>query len=133
MGGGPIGLRGTCSIARLVLQVWDRKWVQRMEGAGVKIDLYSRYMDDGRAFLQPIKRGWRWRGEGLVFSKVWEKEDEGRSLLDITVEAIKGSMEGISSYLSFTLETGADYQDGWLPTLDTNLVVDDENQILYKY
>ena len=110
MGGGPIGLRGTCFIARLVPQVWDRRWMQRVEGAGLKIDLYSRYMDDGMLFLHPVKRGWRWTGEGLVYSKRWEQEDEGRSLLEVS-----DSMEGISSYLSFTFESGADYQDGWLP------------------
>ena len=35
--------------------------------------------------------------------------------------------------LSFTYETGEDFQDGWLPTLDTNMVVDPDNKVLYKY
>ena len=54
-------------------------------------------------------------------------EDEDKSLLEVTLDAIRYSMEGISSYLSFTYETGADFGDGWPPTLDTSLVVDQTN------
>ena len=32
--GGPIGLRGTCAIARLVLQIFDSKWKSKLEGLG---------------------------------------------------------------------------------------------------
>ena len=58
MEGRPIGLRGTCTVARLVMQVLDGL----VEEAGLKIELYMRYMDDGRRFLQPVKRGGRWIG-----------------------------------------------------------------------
>ena len=58
--GGPIGLRGTCSISRLVMQLYDNKWLRRMEDMGVTIWLLCRYMDDSRAFLPEIKAGWRW-------------------------------------------------------------------------
>ena len=60
--GGPIGLRGTCTIARLAMQVFDRKWGELVSNAGLKSDLYVRYMDDGRLFLHPLKHGWRWVG-----------------------------------------------------------------------
>ena len=55
---GPIGLRGTCTIARLAMQVFGKRWVCRVEGSGMKIALYMRYMDDGRIILYPLKRGW---------------------------------------------------------------------------
>ena len=58
--GGPIGLRGTCTIARLVMQMFDRKWENMLVGTGIKLELYARYMDDGRILAHPIKRGWRW-------------------------------------------------------------------------
>ena len=131
--GGPIGLRGTCTIARLAMQVFDKRWILKVEESGLQIDLYMRYMDDGRIVLYPIKRGWRWINSGLVYCKKWEVEDENVSLLDITVRALQESMKGVASYLKFTYETGSDYVDGWLPTLDTNLKVDDKNQIIYKY
>ena len=69
--GGPIGLRGTCAIARLVMQMWDLKWMNRMNKLKVVIWLAMRYMDDGRSFLAPSRPGWRWHEEDLVFCKRW--------------------------------------------------------------
>ena len=61
--GGPIGLRGTCAIARLVMQIFDAKWSKRLEGLGLTKWLAFRYVDDSRCILPPIKAGWRWEGD----------------------------------------------------------------------
>ena len=55
--GGPIGLRGTCSIARLVMQLYDHKWSKRMVELGITVWLMVRYMDDTRILLPEIKPG----------------------------------------------------------------------------
>ena len=78
-GGGLIGLRGTCSIARLVMQLYDSKWLTRMENLGIVVWLLSRYMDDTRVLLPEIKPGWRWESGSLVYCKEWEMEDKTRS------------------------------------------------------
>ena len=39
----------------------------------------------------------------------------------------------MEDYLAFTTETCEDFTDGWLPTLDCSLKVDDDNTILYKF
>ena len=39
----------------------------------------------------------------------------------------------MEDYLSFTAEIGEEFKDGWLPTLDTSMMVDKKNRILYKY
>ena len=69
----------------------------------------------------------------MVYCKKWEFEDEQETLLSIRVKALQESMKGLASYLQFTNKTGNDYADGGLPTLDTNLIVGSNNQILYKY
>ena len=58
--GGPIGLRATCAIARMVMQYFDKGWEETLTRLNIKIWLNTRYMDDGRLMLPPIKRGWRW-------------------------------------------------------------------------
>ena len=83
--------------------------------------------------LQPIKRGWRWEGGGLVYKREWEIEDGTRSLLDVTVDVLRSTVSGIAEYLGFTFETCEDYEDKWLPTLDTNLRVNSTNQVDYKF
>ena len=42
-------------------------------------------------------------------------------------------MAGIENYLQFTVESGEEFSDGWLPTLDTTLKVGESNTIMYKY
>ena len=105
----------------------------KVKEAGIRIRLYMRYMDDGRKFLQPIRRGWRWLDGKLMFSKRWELEDNDKSPLQMTVEVLKETVKGVAEYLNFTFETGQDFEDGWLPTLDTNLRVTEGNQVEYKY
>ena len=40
---------------------------------------------------------------------------------------------GVESYLEFTVESGEEFSDGWLPTLDTSLKVGEQNQILFRF
>ena len=69
--GGPIGLRGTCAIARLTMCRWDRLWKELMVNNNITIEGYWRYMDDGRVFLYPIKAGCRWKDGELQYSDKW--------------------------------------------------------------
>ena len=131
--GGPIGLRGTCAIARAIMQLFDIKWEQRLENLMVKIWLNSRYMDDGRLFLPPFRRGWRWENGKILYCKRWEREDWELGPEEITKSIISGTLEGIESYLKFTTEVGTEFMGGWLPTLDTSLKVEGNNKIKYKF
>ena len=89
MEGGPFGLHGAFTIARLIMQIFDIKWEEL-------IKLYLRYMDDGRLCLHAVKRGWRRVVGRMLYCKKWENEDQTRTLLDITVEAMKESMRGVT-------------------------------------
>ena len=55
--GGPIGLRSTCSIARLVMMWWDDQLVVALESRNIKMISGARYMDDVRVWLQAIRIG----------------------------------------------------------------------------
>ena len=39
----------------------------------------------------------------------------------------------VEDFLNFTTETGEEFSDGWLPTLDMALKVSPENKILFKF
>ena len=60
MKGGPIGLRSTCCVARLVMLWWDEKFLEVVESANMKVVDCARYMDDVRVWLRAIRLGWRW-------------------------------------------------------------------------
>ena len=132
--GGPIGLRGTCSVARVTMQMFDRKWLGGLKRLGVVTELDARYMDDGRNVLAPFRPGWRWMNGRLEYTKRWEEEDQSLTGLEITRRIWERSLGGVEEFLSFTTETGDDYSDGWLPTLDCSIKVDTStNKILYKF
>ena len=131
--GGPIGLRGTCAVARLIMQVWDSKWMARLDKLKVLVELAMRYMDDGRTLLHPFKAGWRWVNEDLLYCKKWEMEDSALSPVERTKRVIHGTMGGLEDFLTFTMETQEDFPSGWLATLDTDLQVTEENRVEYKY
>ena len=133
MGGGPTGLRGTCAIARLMMQIFDVKWEGLLRELCVKIWLNSRYMDDGRTALPPIKPGWRWTDNSLKYCINWEQEDQELSNMEITRRCLIGTLNCVEDYLKFTVETGEDFADEWLPTLDTRLKVSGSNQVLHGF
>ena len=132
--GGPIGLRGTCAIARLVMANYDRKWMKLMEDNKIKINSYMRYMDDGRAFLAALKPGWRWIGGGLRFKKSWRQEDIDKEIsgTEITRRVLGDSMQEVLKCLTFTTEVG-EGEEEWLATLDLELRVENTNLISFRY
>ena len=107
--------------------------MDRLAKVKVTLELAMRYMDDGRAFLFPIKSGWRWCMGDLVFCKRWEQEDREISPTERTKRILHGTMMDIEDFLKFTVETGEDFVSGWLATLDTDIRVTEKNVVEYKY
>ena len=133
MGGGPTGLRGTCAIARLMMQIFDVKWEGSLRELCIKLWLNSRYMDDGRTALPPLKPGWRWMDKSLKYCIKWEREDQELSDMEITRRCLLDTLNCVEDYLEFTMETEEDFADKWLPTLDTRLRVSRSNQVLHGF
>ena len=42
-GGGPIGLRSTCAVARVAMSAWDKKWLARLGVANILLEMACRY------------------------------------------------------------------------------------------
>ena len=133
--GGPIGLRGTCCIARLTMNDWDRKWVERLAENLIQLEDAARYMDDIRAFLYPIRLGWRWLGNGLYYCKMWEDEERNLGLtpLDKTSSVLLDTMGDVHGFLRFTKEKAMDFQDNKLPTLDMKIWIAKDNIVHYEF
>ena len=78
-------------------------------------------------------RGGNQLQKGLWYCKRWDLEDNDISPLQRTQQILKGTMGGIEGFLNFTMKTGIHFPDGWLPTLDTSLNMDDRNIFIYKF
>ena len=94
-----------------------------MNKDGVDTKLDARYVDDGRILMHPIKAGWSWsKGENkMVWSEEQEAEDTLSSTLSSrTAKAFTDIVNSRNKTLRCTVETCEDFEDGRLPTLDTN-------------
>ena len=105
--GGPIGLRSTCCIARLVMMWWDDELVRAMERMNIKMVDGARYMDDIRVWLHAIRLGWRIVDGELRFRGEWLDEERRENItpLQKTTRVLEGIMNGICGWLNLTMET----------------------------
>ena len=54
----------SCTVARLVMNMWDRKLLPVLNTNGLRIETAFQYMDDKRIILQALALGSRWdRGQ----------------------------------------------------------------------
>ena len=93
------------------MQEFDKIWLDQMKKGGLMIELYMRYMDDGRKLLHPVRYGWRWVEGGMQYCMRWEDDDKLKTPLERTVHLLRSTVSGMIDYLEFTFETGEDYQD----------------------
>ena len=133
--GGPIGLRSTCAVARVVMNEWDARWLAMCKANNIKLSKNNRYMDDIRAFLKALKLGWRWVDGSLCFTKSWEEEDRmsGESASRRTAKVLVAMMNDVFHFMNFTIELGEDFQDGKLPSLDTEIWVEDGWRVMHGF
>jgi hypothetical protein len=121
--GGPIGLRSSCCVARLVMLWWDDKLVEAMQKMNLSKVVGARYMDDIRVWMHAIRLGWRVVGGEMIYRKEWRMEEllMGMTSLQKTTEILKEIMNGICGWLNLTMETEEMF-GGWLPTLDLEII-----------
>ena len=128
--GAGIGLRGAAVLAKLVMAVWDNLWSGTQDNWGLLCELFIRYIDDIRVYIKPINRGWFWECHKWVFDP---QRPDSRTMEVRTAEEICKSMNDIMDCLRFTMETEADFESNWLPTLDTQTQVQNNGKILFKF
>ena len=70
-----------------------------------------------------------------MWCRAWMEEDErlNKSELEVTKLVICGSMEGVLTFLTLTIETADDFANKRLPTLDLEVWVNSNNQVLYSH
>ena len=53
-GGGPIGLKVTGVLARLLMLYWDKEYLKKLETMGIKPFMYQRYIDDLNIIMRAL-------------------------------------------------------------------------------
>ena len=132
--GGPIGLRATGAVARVVIGDWDLKLMRILQENGMETQVAARYVDDIRIMMRALKMGWRWTGKRLEFREDWLEEDskEGLTRTERTARVLNNIMNSIHTNLRFTMETPENFKDQKLPALDTQVWLED-NKLIYSF
>jgi hypothetical protein len=130
--GGPIGLRLSMAISRLVMAMWDKMLMETGSNTGWLIHLLKRYVDDCTAVLETLRLGVRWSLEqGLSYSPIWEAEDKVCGLSDDqrTMREFQKMANTQLDFIRVTYDTCTDHESGKLPILDLQCWV--EARIIY--
>jgi hypothetical protein len=130
--GGPIGLRLSMAISRLVMAMWDKMLMETGSNTGWLIHLLKRYVDDCTAVLETLRLGVRWSLEqGLSYSPIWEEEDKVCGLSDDqrTMREFQKMANTQLDFIRVTYDTCTDHESGKLPILDLQCWV--EARIIY--
>ena len=125
--GGPTGKRVTCPAAKVVINRWWRKVKEVILKLNLDIGLVFVYVDDFRLGMEPIPYGWTYDNAASKWKYSAELEAAERANMSPegkTREEIKNIMNSITRDLTFTTESQEQYPDELMPTLDSKIALE---------
>ena len=138
--GGPIGLKLSGALAKVVMLSWSRKFKTILsaaleEFAHFNLYLLLFYVDDTGVAVEELEPGCRFiKEEGKV--RVIEEEVEGDRRMpgDLrTAKVLADVANSIFDYIQFTVDCPSNHASGWMPLLATQVRVAADNTIDYKF
>ena len=135
--GGPIGLELTGAVSRPFMARWDRKYLENVRKAGMKMLLYERYVDDSNQVAVVPPRGWEYdRGEKKVVEsqrRNAEKDEDDipddQRMAKILLEIANDVMECIKMEADMPSKN----DDGKLPILDMKVWTNEDGDIIFQH
>ena len=126
LAGGPIGLRLTSIVARVVMDDWMKGFLVRLDDAGMKLWMVAKYVDDVNVVCDVVSPGWMWLEGSLQWKEDWERQDKssGVSPEVRTANIILEAAEMQVQWLKFTYDLPELYENGKVPMLDVEMWVD---------
>ena len=119
--GGPIGLRLTSIVARIVMDRWSMTFQVKLDKAGWKIWSRMKYVDDINMVLRMRDQCLEWVDGVLV--KMPEPVIANESREAHTMRLVKELAESVYSWLKFTSDLPEDHKSSKVPMLDLQVWV----------
>ena len=129
--GGPIGLRLTSMIARIVIDAWSKQFLKKLLEVGFNIHAFMKYVDYVNIIIGKKDRRLKWgedgklvrEQEGPVDSKIEETTDEAT-----TMKLIREAADSIIPWLKFTTDLPEDHASKKVPMLDLQVWIIPEEE-----
>ena len=150
--GGPIGIRGTGAVSKLVTRDFCQKLKRVLEEGGIEVKMLKMYVDDGRLVLTYVEKGaiYNPMSKKIEYTEDQkkidtDKEREGETVDQRIKRLIIPIMNDINKDLEWTVELEEDFKDDILegrekgvkrgiPTLDFEVYWEDkEDRFNYRY
>ena len=125
---GPIGLRFTGSVARLILIYFDNIFMDIAIKAGIKIVLYRRFVDDINCCSKVVKYGMKYCKDDQTIKYCQDQYEEdiqsGMSVQAKTFSILKLIANSIVDMISWEVDLPEYYPDRRIPVLDLKVGLD---------
>ena len=124
--GGPIGLKLTGVLARLVMLRFDKMYLEKLEKFEIKLALYKRYIDDINMSLPCLPSGIRFRGNKLTWVPDLVEEDSNIANDVRTASIMKAIANTVMpNMIVMEEDTPSAHLNGRLPVLDMEFWMED--------
>ena len=138
--GGPIGLRLTSLVARIVMDRWALSFLGKVDRAGMKVWAMIKYVDDVNIVVDMLDTTVQWDGDNLVDSSRHttrlsynHKDSSNRSSrMDReihTMNLVRQAANSIHCWLKFTADLPGDHETNMVPMLDMQVWVDRTQEV----
>ena len=144
MDGGPIGLRATGPVSRIIMDHWreeiktleeNNRVVSRINPVGVEeltIHWLTKYVDDVAMALDEMRRGVRWcpGKKVMLWSQEWEEDDRknGTNPEEATVKEVAKMASTVINNIRFTYDAPCMSDSMTLAVLDTQIWMGEEQR-----
>ena len=135
---GPIGLRFTGSIARLVLIYFDKMFISIATKCNIKVVLYKRFVDDINSCCSKVEYGMKYDDstKSLSFCQEQYKTDvmSQMSVHTKTFQTLKLIANSITRMINWEIDLPENYTDNMIPVLDLKVgLVSSDRQAPIKH
>ena len=130
--GGSIGLDMTVELAAIYMLMWDLAYLTKLKNMGIKISLYSRYVDDIVLVCREFEPGWYF---GLKEGKLLYNPGHEYSNLQAdqrTMYVLRDIANQMDSDIQLTIDTPSLHSNGRLPVLDLEVFLI-QNKIHFSF
>merc|ERR1712082_183447 len=112
------------------MELWEEGLVKKCRKAGLKLDLYRRYVDDQFLVMRAVAKGWSYdqKTGRMVFSR--EKADcDTTSDTERTAKVMADIANSIHEQIQVTTDIPGQHPDGRMPVLDLKVWVNLQGEI----
>ena len=134
--GGPIGLRLTSVVARIVMDRWSLLFLAKLDNSGWQLWAMMKYVDDVNLVLEMMDTNVVWEGEGqqklVSIDKVERQGDEEETTKeDHTMSLVQKAANSVFSWLEFMADLPSDHSSQMVPMLDLQVWVNHHRRFCY--